>query len=707
MSGEFKWVCSFVSITTILVSKDGNLLKVFIKKGWFPVYLTMLPVCSATPTCSSQISIYGRLRPFCISSKGFEVRCIMEDRIMLGSSNGIHLQGISFKAETAKSFHSSFVESIAQSRSMDGVNLHYCRNSLDDLDYKLSHRWGSSMGTMDNTYAIGRGDLKYVESSIVSAAEEKFADFTDKLTENTNAVSEPIPPQTISTMDVISDDHSSLSGVVDLDTDSLSSLKTTIENFFVGISESINASVNKGENAVKSSFDTISSSIKSAIKGATEAIDNTTSEVFSTVDQTGKLAGNRLENLSNDLKKATSKAGVIAIDQLRHTIVVVEQSLSSGANFIVYSYASAKELLPPEIQNVLNTSEEKTTEFLRPVGTALIQIYLAVEGFERSVGLDPSDPIVPFVLFLGTSATLWVFYWRLTYGGYSGDLSPKLTLELLKGKENAVLIDVRPEDLRERDGIPDLRRAARFRYASVTLPELDGYVRKVLKSGRDLDDTLLAAVIRNLKIVQDRSKVIVLDAEGTRSKGIARSLRKLGVKRPYLVLGGFQSWVKEGLRIKELKPETTLTILNQEAEAILEDVSTTPVQVLGYGVGFIAAVYALLEWERTLQFIGIVGLGQSVYRRVASYEDSEDFKEDVRLLLTPVQLGTQAFSWAAGKLETNGIGLPTSPSSSDVQIRVLQAAAKHESQPSDVEEIQDLSTESTTPVGENVDLSEA
>jgi hypothetical protein len=26
--------------------------------------------------------------------------------------------------------------------------------------------------------------------------------------------------------------------------------------------------------------------------------------------------------------------------------------------------------------------------------------------------------------------------------------------------------------LRERDGIPDLRRAARFRYASVTLPEV-------------------------------------------------------------------------------------------------------------------------------------------------------------------------------------------------------------------------------------------
>jgi hypothetical protein len=37
------------------------------------------------------------------------------------------------------------------------------------------------------------------------------------------------------------------------------------------------------------------------------------------------------------------------------------------------------------------------------------------------------------------------FYRVWVYGGYSGDLSPQLTLELLAGKEDAILIDVRPE----------------------------------------------------------------------------------------------------------------------------------------------------------------------------------------------------------------------------------------------------------------------
>lgn len=32
---------------------------------------------------------------------------------------------------------------------------------------------------------------------------------------------------------------------------------------------------------------------------------------------------------------------------------------------------------------------------------------MAVEGFEENLGLDPNDPLVPFVLFLGLSVTLW------------------------------------------------------------------------------------------------------------------------------------------------------------------------------------------------------------------------------------------------------------------------------------------------------------
>ncbi|GJQ90786.1 hypothetical protein Tco_0001925, partial [Tanacetum coccineum] len=58
----------------------------------------------------------------------------------------------------------------------------------------------------------------------------------------------------------------------------------------------------------------------------------------------------------------------------------------------------------------------------------------------------------------------------------------------------------------------------------------------------------------------------------------------------------------------------------------------------------------------------------------------------MRQLLILVKLGGKENSWAAGNLETNRNGLPTLPSFVNVQNRVLQVAAKHESQPSDEEE---------------------
>ncbi|KAG6736899.1 hypothetical protein POTOM_060169 [Populus tomentosa] len=111
----------------------------------------------------------------------------------------------------------------------------------------------------------------------------------------------------------------------------------------------------------------------------------------------------------------------------------------------------------------------------------------------------------------------------------------------------------------------------------------------------------------------------------------------------------------------------------QEAEAILEDIRPSPVPTLGYGVDFAAASYALLD--------------------------------PLMCFLSPVRLGVQAFSWAAGKLENNRIGLPTSPLSSDVQ-NWVQAAAKYESLPSETE-VPNPSPESVTPLNEKVDLSEA
>ncbi|XP_062090124.1 uncharacterized protein LOC133796563 [Humulus lupulus] len=656
--------------------------------------MTMLPLCSATPTCSShsQTSFHGGgglLRPSSSFHKEFETRCLMECHVFGSSSTGMHFQRDFIRTNAAKSV------------SLSLVNEHSCSNGSDHLKCNYSYMWNSSTADLYNNSPMGNSlELKYIQNSDLSSTDIGIVDYAGLLDGNEKVLPASVEPEAVLPIDLAPEPF--LSGLPSASLD-----VKGFEEFANELGHTFSDSINKGENALKSSLESINSSISSIIRSANDAVDGAVGKAFSSFDQTGELAGGKLTNFSSGLKETTGTAAVVAVDVLRRTIVAVENALANGTSFAVYSYQSVKEFFPPEVRNALNLSEERATEILTPAKIAFQKVYIAIEGIEESLGFDPNDPIVPFVLLVGTSAALWVFFWVSTYSGYAGDLSPQLTLEVLRGKENAVLIDIRPEVLRERDGIPDLRRAARYRYTSVTLPAVDGSMLKLFKNGRDLEDSLTAAVIKNLKIVQDRSKVIVLDADGSRSKGIARSLRKLGVKQPYLVQGGFQSWVKQGLRIKELKPESTLTILNEEAEAILEDINPSPVQVLGYGVGLAAALYALLEWEKTLQFIGVFGVGQTIFRRVASYEGAEDFRQDVKLLLAPVRLGTQAFSWAAEKLETNGIGLPTSPSSSAVQNRVLQAAAKHESKPSDAEGLANPSSEATISVGEKVDLSEA
>ncbi|KAJ4968609.1 hypothetical protein NE237_015310 [Protea cynaroides] len=671
----------------------------------------MLPVCSATPACSSHTQMYchAGLNPFSPTWKAVELRCSVEDRVALVTPYRIHPQEVILKPQFTKIIFSHAVERPEQLVSVDLLNIPSCSNELDDIAAGFSNKWSYPTGAINKPYYLGSSAVHYVGSSSVPTQEDEILNLPLEPATSTNILSGSATSDSMTAVDAaaINYEENPVSDASEMTDVALFKLKTNIEDILSGFNESIDASVDKGERAVKSSVDAINSLLIYSIKTAIEAVENAANNVLSFVDQTGELAANRLTGFSDDFKGTTSELGIVAIDTLRKAIVTGEDYLASGAAFVVYSFGAVKELLPPELRDVLNLYGDKATEILRPVVSALEKVYIAIEVLEKSLGLDPDDPIVLFALSLGTLSTLGVSYWVLTYGGYAGDLLPKSALELLTREKNVVLIDVRPENFRERDGVPDLRRGSRFRYANVSLPQIGGSVTKFVKRGRDLDDAIVAAVIRNLKIVQDRSQVILMDVDGTRSKGIARSLRKLGVKKPYLVQGGFRSWAKDGLRTKELKPETTLTILNEEAEAILEDIKPTPVQVIGYGVGLIAGLYALAEWEKTLQLIGVVGLGQTIYWRVTSYKGSEDLKQDVRLLLVPVTLGAQAFSWVAGKLEPNRIGLPTSPSSSAVQNRVLQAAAKHESQPSDAEEIQDPSIESMAPVNENIDLSEA
>ncbi|PKA61580.1 hypothetical protein AXF42_Ash018193 [Apostasia shenzhenica] len=558
----------------------------------------MMSAGSATPSCSlfSQKAFYTDSRSLYYLRKDNRDRQISHERSLFHVRDGDHIRSSSFKAQATKFLHSLVVEKPDQPGSQDSSIFSPYPNDFDDivsgfLNESVDNEpenWTCSTMKMNGSCYLDQ-DLKYVGNSEMPLLQVLSKDSTN-LGENTR-------------------------------------------NFLSGFVESIEQLLDSAKGSLNGTLETSKLTLSDFVKHAIETYDSAVSGILSLVDNFKEQGTNQLIELSIKLEENASKTGTLVVDILRSVIISVEVSLSNGASFVLYNFASAKSFLPPDIRNLVSTFEEVVKQSLSPIVSALQAVYATIEDAERNIGLDPDDPIVPFSLLIGISATVGVLYWLLTYGGYSGDLAPELTSELLKNDENAVLIDVRPEAryckisaaFLEIEGIPDLRRGARFRYASVDLPEIENSIRKQLKGGKEVDNALIAVLIRNLKIIR-------------------------------------------------------------EAQAVLEDVRPTQVLLIGYGLGALATIYALLEWEKTLQIIGIVGLGQTLYQRVASYDGTEELKRDVRWLFAPITLGAQAISWVTGKLEPNMIGLPTSPSSTAVQDRVLQAAAKHESQPSESDE---------------------
>ncbi|XP_064937038.1 uncharacterized protein LOC103995713 isoform X3 [Musa acuminata AAA Group] len=490
---------------------------------------------------SNVASLHAGVKAFFPLRKVIDDRHIFKDELLFYIQDGTYASDKSLKTHATKYMHSLVVERPQGSGTLDSFILSPYRNESDDIVHGFPNDY---LDTLPDSSC-------YSESEIYGLY----------------PVADDIPgPETLPTelgRGIAASTPMPLSDTSDVTNNGFSDLKENVENFITGINQSVDASLGRAEDAVQSTYNTLKMSFTDAIESFTQSIESVFSTSLSSVYNSKEQAGGKLTGFSSMFKENVHGVGGLAIDTLRRAIVMLEDSLGNTASFLVYSYGSAKSLLPPNIKESLDLSEEKAIQIIEPVGAAFQKVYAIIEGFEKILGLDPTDPIVQFVLFFGSSAAIGTSYWFSKYGGYSGDLTPETTFMLLKDERDAVLIDVRPEDLRERDGVPDLRRGARSKYASVVLPEIDGSVRKLLRGGREVDYSLIAAVIRSLKIIKNEAKVIVMDANGGHSKAIARSLKKLGVKNPYLVQGGFQSWVKNGLRIKELKPETALTLLNE------------------------------------------------------------------------------------------------------------------------------------------------
>uniref|UniRef100_A0A1S8ACM7 Rhodanese/Cell cycle control phosphatase superfamily protein n=1 Tax=Citrus limon TaxID=2708 RepID=A0A1S8ACM7_CITLI len=226
--------------------------------------MTILPVCSATSSCSHSLtSFHGGLQSFSPFRKDFELKCNVEDGIDLGLKNGTHLQRVCFKTQATKSLYSSFVEN-SKSVSIDFINS--CPNELDDISCKPSNAWSYSVEAANEMNPMGSGELKYIEDSSVPAVEEGLVDFADRMTENADTLMAPVEPKTTLAIELTPENPTTTFDSLDMDNSSISNIKSSFDDFLAGVNESFSSSMIKGENAVKSSLDTITSSLTSIKK---------------------------------------------------------------------------------------------------------------------------------------------------------------------------------------------------------------------------------------------------------------------------------------------------------------------------------------------------------------------------------------------------------------------------------------------------------
>lgn len=309
------------------------------------------------------------------------------DNAFFGISNGTRLQK-TFLPQATGSFFTGTIEKVEQPVStfrslcqneLDRINVYDLSEAVVAVDGGLAYVDGEDVFPAEAVVA----DVSPVEAVVpdVSPVEAVVPDVSpvespsaETLTEKSSSLIDSVESGTKLSLEISQDTSVSLPDTLDLNPGSLPDAKASFDDFSSGLKESFSSSLNQGENAVKNSLDSFSSSVTSFTKNASEVVDDAFNRAFSAVDQTGDIAGDKFSSFSTGLKEASHRAAVIAIDLLRQSVSIAESSVTNGVSFVVYSYGSAKDLLPPDVKSALNSSEDVALKVLSPVGAVLQQV---------------------------------------------------------------------------------------------------------------------------------------------------------------------------------------------------------------------------------------------------------------------------------------------------------------------------------------------
>ncbi len=255
--------------------------------------------------------------------------------------------------------------------------------------------------------------------------------------------------------------------------------------------------------------------------------------------------------------------------------------------------------------------------------------------------------------------------------GYDGDVRPKACYESLEKNGNAKIIDTRSEEAIRNEGVPDLRGSARNKGEIVRVVKLNEKERRQTRGARQIELTIAAEKVKKLSSIGSKLYFIGPDA-----KDLAKTVKsETFARKCYTISGGFEGYRSSGLKLRkggykknvaEVAAEEAAEIGSRATRAVQSSVGSVSTTVktaddsmkVVYGLLALGVVVGAIEYEKTLQFIGVVGIELTLLNAFLSYENPLDAISAFGNFVSPVtQPITNAIGAKAGEVANEAVSI--------------------------------------------------
>ena len=201
-----------------------------------------------------------------------------------------------------------------------------------------------------------------------------------------------------------------------------------------------------------------------------------------------------------------------------------------------------------------------------------------------------------------------------------------------------MIIDTRSEEAIRNEGIPDLRGSARNKGEIVRVVKLSEKERKQTRDARQVELTIAAEKVKKLSSVGSKLYFIGPDA-----KDLAKVVKSVTFARKcYTISGGFEGYRSSGMKLlrkggyKKGVADVAAEEVSEIGSRLQESVGSVSTTVrtaddsmkVVYALLVLGVVVGAIEYEKSLQFIGVVGIELTLLKIFLSYEDPLDAISD-------------------------------------------------------------------------------